>query len=185
MKKMLIVLLGLLLAGNALAIEVAGVKVPAEVAVAGETLQLNGAGVRKKFVFVKVYVGSLYTAGKAASTAEVLALPGNKLIRMDFLYKQVEKSKIIDAFAEGFQNNSPQLVATPMTREFFSWFKNDFVAGDQVDLILNADGKVSATHNGKELGSIDSKELADGILLIYLGEKPADEDMKAGMLGKG
>jgi len=185
MKKILVVLLGLLLTGNALAIEVAGVKLPAEVEVAGETLQLNGAGVRKKFVFIKVYVGSLYTSVKATSTAEVLALPGSKLIRMDFLYKQVEKTKIIDAFAEGFEKNASQLVATPMTREFFGWFKNDFVAGDQVDLILKADGRVSATHNGKELGSLDSKELADGILLIYLGDQPADADMKEGMLGNG
>jgi hypothetical protein len=185
MKKLLIVLLGLMLAGNALAIDVAGVNIPSEVEVAGEKLQLNGAGVRKKFVFVKVYVGSLYTAEKASTTAEVIKLPGSKLIRMDFLYKKVEKKKIVDAFAEGFENNAPQLVATPPARTFFGFFKNDFVAGDQVDLVLGANGAVSAAHNGQKLGTIESKELADGILLIYLGDQPADADMKEGMLGKG
>ncbi len=184
MKKILIVLLSLLLAGNALAIDVAGVNIPADVEVAGEKLQLNGHGIRKKFVFVKVYVGSLFTSAKAASATEVIALPGNKLIRMDFLYKEVEKKKIVDAFAEGFQKNSPQLVATPEARAFLALFKNDFVAGDQVDLILTADGKVSATHNGKDLGSVASQELVQGVLLIYLGEQPADADMKEGMLGK-
>ena len=114
----------------------------------------------------------------------VIGLPGNKLIRMDFLYSKVEKKKIVDAFAEGFQKNSPQLVATPGARAFLGLFKDDFVAGDQVDLILTADGKVSATHNGKNLGTVESKELVEGVLLIYLGSQPADEDMKKGMLGQ-
>lgn len=184
MKRILIILLSLLIAGNALAIEVAGVTVPADVEIAGEKLQLNGYGIRKKFVFVKVYVGSLFTSAKASAPEEILALPGNKLIRMDFLYSKVDKKKIIDAFAEGFEKNSPQLVATPEVRQFLALFKNDFIEGDTVDLELTGDGKVTARHNGKDLGSIQSKGLVDGILLIYLGAQPADADMKAGMLGK-
>ena len=185
MKKLLILLISMMLPGNALALDVAGVTVSPEVEISGEKLQLNGAGIRKKFVFVKVYVGSLYTSKKAATTEDVIAAPGAKLIRMDFLYKKVEKKKIIDAYAEGFQKNSPQLVATPEARAFLALFKNDFVAGDRVDLILTPAGEVSATHNGKKLGTVESKELVEGVLLIYLGQQPADEDLKAGMLGKG
>ena len=74
-------------------------------------------------------------------------------------------------------------MATPEARAFLGLFKDDFIAGDKVDLILTADGKVSATHNGKDLGTVESKELVEGVLLIYLGAQPADEDMKAGMLG--
>ncbi|NIQ96693.1 MAG: hypothetical protein GWN87_22775, partial [Desulfuromonadales bacterium] len=33
-------------------------------------------------------------------------------------------------------------------------------------------------------GTVTSEELAEGVLLIYLGEQPADEEMKAGMLGR-
>ena len=69
MKQFLIVLLSLMLTGNALAVEVAGVDITPKTEIAGEELQLNGYGIRKKFVFVKVYVGSLYTSQKATSTA--------------------------------------------------------------------------------------------------------------------
>ncbi len=184
MKRIPVVLLVLLLAGNAFAVDVAGVSIPPTVDISAETLQLNGYGIRKKFIFVKVYVGSLYTSGKAETAEQVIALPGSKLIRMDFLYKKVEKKKIVDAFAEGLRKNAPQLVATPAARTFLALFKDDFVAGDQVDIILTDDGRVSATHNGRELGTVTSEELAEGVLLIYLGEQPADEEMKAGMLGR-
>lgn len=184
MKKILLILLAMMFAGNALAVEVAGVDLPDDAEVAGEELQLNGYGIRKKFVFVKVYVGSLYTSAPASTLEDVLELPGPKLIRMDFLYRKVEREKIVDAFAEGFEKNSPQLVATPAARSFLGLFKNDFVADDRVDLVLKANGTVSAIHNGEKLGTVDSAELVEGVLRIYLGVKPADADMKAGMLGK-
>jgi len=177
-----ILLVGLLLvAGNVAALEVAGVQLAPEVTVAGENLQLNGYGIRKKFFF-KIYVGSLYTAQPATSTAQVLALPGAKLVRMDFLYGKVDKEKIVDAFAEGFAKNSPGLTAAPNARAFLGWFDADFVKGDQVDLLVAADGTVSASHNGRALGSVTDPALARGVLLIYLGDQPADADLKAGML---
>jgi len=183
MKKVLVVLFLFTFSWNAYAVDVAGVNVPSDVEISGEKLQLNGYGIRKKFVFVKVYVGSLFTGQKATTTANVMTLPGNKLIRMDFLYKKVEKKKIIDAFAEGFEKNSPELVATPAARQFLGLFTNDFIAGDQVDLIMTTDGTVSASHNGKALGTVKSADLVKAVLLIYLGDYPADADMKAGMLG--
>ena len=184
MRLILIVLFSLMLTSNALATDVAGVNIAPEAAISGERLQLNGYGIRKKFVFVKVYVGSLYTSKKASSTADVIALPGAKLIRMDFLHSKVDKKKIVDAFAEGFQKNSPQLVATPEARQFLALFTKDFIEGDRVDLELTATGIVTARHNSEDLGSVQSKELVQGILLIYLGEQPADADLKDGMLGK-
>jgi hypothetical protein len=184
MRVMLALLLVLILAGTAPAIEVAGVQVQPSVAVEGHTLMLNGSGIRKKFV-IKVYVGSLYTAKPLRTAAEALQDRHDKLIRMNFLYSRVGKDKIIDAFREGFANNSPDLVDSPEGRKFLALFTSDFKRGDVVDLFLGGDGKVTAKHNGRLLGTIASPRLAEGILRIYLGAKPADEDLKRGMLGKG
>ncbi|GAB4169453.1 MAG: chalcone isomerase family protein [Geothermobacteraceae bacterium] len=184
MKRLVLLLIVLLsLGGTAFAVEVAGVKLAPELTVKGQTLHLNGYGIRKKFFF-KIYVGSLYTASRVASTEQALAAPGAKLIRMDFLYHKVDKEKIIGAFAEGFAKNSPQLSDTEPAKAFLRLFDQDFVEGDQVDLIIGADGTVSARHNGRDLGSVTSRDLARGVLLIYLGKEPADEDMKEGMLGR-
>jgi len=185
MKRLLLVLMaGFLLAAEpATALEVAGVELQPQLALGGETLKLNGYGIRKKFFF-KIYVGSLYTAQPVGTAAQALAAPGGKLIRMDFLYQHLEREKIVEAFADGFRKNSPGLIASAPAKAFLSWFDADFVAGDQVDLVLAGNGTVSASHNGRRLGEVTDPALERGVLLIYLGDEPADADLKEGMLGK-
>ena len=184
MRKLAVALSFLLLSSQAFALDVAGVNVPPAVVVQQKTLSLNGAGIRKKFFF-KVYVGSLYTERKVATPAQLLADPGDKLVRMNFVYKRVDKGDIVKAFAEGLENNSPAVARSAEAKAFLSWFTADFVAGDTVDISLSADGTVAASHNGKTLGTVRSPALVQGVLLIWFGEKPADGDLKKGMLGSG
>lgn len=184
MKKIILSLfLSLFLASAAFAVEVAGLNLEPAVTVNGQSLKLNGYGVRKK-LFVKVYIGSLYSAKRFQGASEALNDNGDKVIRMNFLHSKVDKEKIIDAFKEGFVNNSPDLAASVEVKKFLSLFTADFIRGDVVDLTLRADGSVSASHNSKQLGIIASPKLARGVLAIYLGDKPADDDLKKGMLGK-
>ena len=179
---LLVCCLLLVLPGFVSAKTVYDINLPETVTVGSETLQLNGYGLRKKFFF-KIYLGSLYTANKATTTDRVLNMPGAKLIRMDFIYSKVDREKITEAFAEGFEKNSPQLKGDPVLQQFLDLFDADFVAGDRVDLIIADDGTVAATHNTRDLGKIASPELAKAVLLIYLGDDPADDGLKAGMLG--
>ena len=185
MNKLAVALSLLLLSSHAWAMEVAGVNVAPTVSVRQKTLSLNGAGIRKAYTFVKVYVGALYTEKKSVSTDELLRDPGDKLIRMTFVMKKVEKEKIVDAFSEGLANNAPDVANSADAKTFLSWFSNDFVTGDTVDIALSADGTVSAAHNGKALGSLRNPALARGVLLIWFGEKPADAGLKKGMVGQG
>ena len=184
MKKLAVALSFLLLSSQAFALEVAGVNVAPTVSSRQKTLTLNGAGIRKK-LFIKVYVGALYTERKAATTAQLVADPGEKLVRMSFVYKKVEKEKIVEAFAEGLANNSPGVAGSAEAKAFLSWFSADFIAGDTVDISLSPDGTVAASHNGKVLGTVRSPALVQGVLLIWFGEKPADGGLKKGMLGGG
>ena len=184
MKKLAVALSFLLLSSNVWALDVAGVDVAPTVSARQKTLTLNGAGIRKK-LFVKVYVGSLYTERKVTTPAQLLADPGEKLVRMNFVHKKVEKEKIIEAFAEGLANNSPGVARSAEAKAFLSWFTADFMAGDTVDISLSPDGTVAASHNGKALGTVRSPALVQGVLLIWFGEKPADGGLKKGMLGNG
>ena len=184
MKKLALALSFLLLSSNVWALDVAGVNVAPTVSTRQKTLTLNGAGVRKK-LFVKVYVGSLYTERKVTTPAQLLADPGEKLVRMNFVHKKVEKEKIVEAFAEGLLNNSPIFARSAEAKAFLSWFTADFMAGDTVDISLSPDGTVAASHNGKALGTVRSPALVQGVLLIWFGEKPADAGLKKGMLGQG
>ena len=184
MSKLAVALSFLLLSSQAFALDVAGVNVSQTVVSNQKTLSLNGAGIRKRFLF-KVYVGSLYTERKVTTPAQLLADPGDKFVRMNFVYKKVDKGDIVKAFAEGLENNSPAVARSAEAKAFLSWFTADFVAGDTVDISLSADGTVAASHNGKTLGTVRSPALVQGVLLIWFGEKPADGDLKKGMLGSG
>jgi hypothetical protein len=184
MRKLAVALSFLLLSSHAFALDVGGVNVAPTVSSRQKTLTLNGAGIRKK-LFIKVYVGALYTERKSLSTGELLKDPGDKLIRMTFVMSKVEKEKIVEAFAEGLANNSPGVAGSAEAKAFLSWFKADFVAGDTVDISLSPDGTVAASHNGRALGTVRSPALAQGVLLIWFGEKPADGGLKKGMLGDG
>lgn len=184
MKKIVLsLILSLFLAGSAAAVEVSGVNLEPAVSVNNQSLKLNGYGIRKK-LFVKVYIGSLYSAVPLTTPAAALNDGGDKLIRMNFLHSKVDKEKIIEAYKEGFSNNSPGLAGSADVKKFLSFFNGDFMKGDVVDLSLLSNGTVSASHNGKLLGQLQSSKLAKGILAIYFGEKPADEALKKGMLGK-
>lgn len=185
MKRLAVALSLLLLSSHAWALDVAGVNVAPMVSSRQKTLTLNGAGVRKAYLTVKVYVGALYTEKTSISTDELLKDPGDKLIRMSFVMKKVEKEKIVGAFSEGFSKNSPAVAGTADAKAFLSWFTADFVAGDTVDISLAADGTVSAAHNGKVLGVMRNPGLARAVLLIWFGDKPADAGLKRGMLGNG
>ena len=56
--------------------ELSGVFVEDQIKTAsGETLVLNGIGLREKF-WVDVYVGTLYLPGKSTDVAEILSRPG-------------------------------------------------------------------------------------------------------------
>ena len=183
MGKLLFTLSLLLLSTQTFALDVAGVNIAPTVSVHQKTLTLNGVGIRKK-LFIKVYVGSLYTERKVTTSAQLLADPGEKLIRMSFVYK-VEKEKIIKAFAEDLANNSPVVAQSVEAKAFLSSFTEDFVEGDTVDISFSPDGTVAASHNGTPFWTVRSPVVAQGVLLIWFGEKPADRSLKMGMLGSG
>lgn len=183
MKKLLVLIPLLLFAVNVQARQVGGIAVPEQVTVGAQTLNLNGYGYRTKWFF-KIYLGSLYSAHPISSLADADRDPGDKLIRMTFIYHRVKAEKIVDAFNEDFQNNTPGLAGTSAAKRFLCFFTTDFVKGDVVDLALEGSGKVTVTKNGRLLGRVTSLPLEQGILAVYLGKEPADEDMKEGMLGR-
>lgn len=184
MRSVAVVLSLLLVSAPAWALEIAGVNVPPTLQAGGKALNLNGAGVRTKF-FVKVYVGALYTERKVSTTEELLRDTGEKVVRMHFVHSKVEKEKLVDGFAEGLAKNAPDVAQSPEAKAFLAWFQSDFVAGDTVEIAVSPDGSLSASHNGKALGTARSPALSRGVLLIWFGEKPADAGLKKGMLGQG
>jgi hypothetical protein len=170
-------------AATAHAREVAGVNLADTAALAGKTLQLNGAGLRSK-LFIKVYVGALYLEQKSGDAAAILAADQAWLVSMTFK-RDVEKEKIIGAFKEGFENNSKGDLAAilPELAKVEAGLK-DFKEGEVFTVSYQPGvGSTLAPPAGAPI-VVEGKKFGDALLRNWLGDKPADGDLKAGMLGK-
>ncbi|HPC81876.1 MAG TPA: chalcone isomerase family protein [Thermoanaerobaculaceae bacterium] len=177
-------LLAATLAAGAGAAELAGVSLPDAVQAAGSTLKLNGAGVRKK-VIVKVYVGGLYLVTPRTDPAAILAADEPRQMIMHFVYKEVEAAKVTEAFREGFAGNSAAALPALQARlDAFCALWPAMRSGDRaVMTYVPGDGTTLAV-NGTVLGKIEGKDFADALFAVWLGPKPADASLKAGLLGK-
>jgi len=174
----------MLLTSSAWAVEIEGVEVPESVVVSSKTLRLNGAGVRTKFFF-DIYIGALFLPGKASTAAAVMNMPGPKQVSMTFLYSEVTREKLTAAWDEGFENNlsATELAALKDRLEQFNGLFVTAHKGDDFTFKFLADGTTRVVVNGKEAGHIEGDDFQRALLLVWLGDKPADRDLKLGMLG--
>ena len=169
------------------ATEVAGIKLDDTATVANQRLVLNGAGVRYKAIF-KVYVAALYLPQKRETLKDIIALPGAKRVAVVML-REVSSDDLGEAMIAGIRKNS-----TPEeTRRF----------GLQLITMGNIFGKIPKLKKGESFSVdwvpgkgtmviVDGKSVAepipdqafyDAILKIWLGDDPADSNLKPAMLG--
>lgn len=178
-------LAALLACSTASAREVAGVKVPDAVESGGVRLELNGAGVRTRtFLKVKVYVGALYLAAPASDAAAIVAADAPWTVRLHFL-RDVDRKSILEAFREGFENNSREKLAEilPLFDRVAPAFVD--VKDRQVMVFSYRPGAgVTVGMEGGAQSSAPGKTLADAFLRNWLGKEPADTDLKEAMLGR-
>ena len=174
----------ILVAAGAAAMELAGVTLPDTHSINGTTLRLNGMGVRKK-LFVKVYVGGLYLATPSHDAAAIIAADEPKEVAMHFLYSKVGKDKLVEAWREGFAANSAaNLPALQARLDEFCALWPDMKSGEEAFITYLPGTGTTLGLYGKQVGVIPGKDFADAMFAVWLGAKPADAGLKAGMLGQ-
>jgi len=181
---------GLLALGQAQAqqaVEMEGQKFEPTVAVGGQNLALNGVGLRKR-AFFKVYVAGLYAGQKSTSAAAIVNEKGARRVSLRML-RDVEAQSFIDSFNEGLKNNTPegQLAAMkPQVDALVATLNaiGEAKKGDAINFDFAPDSGTRITLNGQPKGNpIAGADFFAAVLRIWLGDKPADETLKKGMLG--
>lgn len=187
-RTLLIAACALPLAAHAQTVDVAGVKYPPSVQVGGQPLQLNGAGVRYKFV-VKVYTAGLYMGTKATTPEAVLAAPGPKRLHVVML-RDIDANELGRLFTRGMQDNAPReefsksIPGTLRMADIFSARKK-LVAGDNFSVDWVPGTGTTVLVNGRPQGeAIKEPEFFTALMRIWLGNKPADDGLKASLLGR-
>ena len=160
-----------------------GVTLPDSQQVAGKSLVLNGLGLRSKMM-VKVYVAGLYLEQKSSDPNAIMASPGAKKIIMHFLYHP-SKSQMVDAFQEGFQDNSPDAMKTmkPDIDKLLNALQ-DLKSGDEMVFTYVPGTGTAMAINGQDKVTIAGQPFEQALLSVWLGPKPPTIDIKKGMLGQ-
>jgi hypothetical protein len=162
--------------------ELAGVNMPDTLSVGDKTLKLNGVGLRKKAIF-KVYVGGLYLETPSKDAAAILASDEAKAVRMTFL-RDVSKSQLKDAFADGFEANAKEKAASQKAAiEKLYGLLVDMKETQTLSFSYLPGKGTTVAVGDKALGVIEGKEFAEALFALWLGPKPPSEDLKKGMLG--
>jgi hypothetical protein len=181
-------LLTLPLASAAQTTDVSGVKFANTIQVGNSTLQMNGAGVRYKVVF-KVYAAALYLAEKAATPEAALAAPGPRHLQIVML-REIDANELGKLFTKGMEQNasrdefSKSIPGILRMSDIFSSRKK-LASGESfaIDWLPGTGTVISV--NGKPEGQrIKEPEFNTALMRIWLGQVPADAQLKDALLGK-
>ncbi len=173
--------LALFLSQPAAAGELAGVTLPDTATVGGQSLVLNGIGLREKY-FIDVYVGGLYLPSRTTSGSTAIDEAGPKRIVMHFIYKQVTREQMAETFTEGLAKVEGGEALTARMQKL-EGLLTDVHKGDEVVLDYVPGTGTVLSINGTTKGTIEGEDFMKAIWAIYVGPNPANAKLKKGMLG--
>jgi hypothetical protein len=154
---------------------------------ADTALQLNGVGLRA-VGWLKGYAAGLYLPRRASTEAQVLETPGAKRLQLR-MFQDVDAEEFVKAFVKGVQRNTPAAQAA-LLEERMTRF-NTTVRGlvklkkqDVIDLdFVPGKGLVLARNGSAQGTAVAGEDFYAALLRCFIGQRPADPEMKVGLLG--
>ena len=186
MKKRSAVLAILVAMPFARALEIQGVSVPPTAQIGGQSLPLNGAGLRTftlLLVPIKIYVAAFYTPGALRSEAEVVASPGPMQFTFTFL-RAVGASDVSKAWTSQFASSVTYTYpGYEKDRDsFIGMFGGLQQGGVQMVQFVGTDTMVY--DQGTLKGTIIGRDFQKAFLSLWFGSNPVSPDLKSALLGK-
>jgi len=183
----LIMLVGMLAAlgvETAVAKECHGINFPEQAQVQASPLMLNGLGLRQATMLkVNVYVAALYVAQKSTDANAILASNTPKKLVLHFV-RDVDGADLKKAWEEGFVSNAKEQMPALKTRiEKLKGWMADMKSGQQLAFTHTPGAGIEVDVNGAVQGTVEGDDFARAFLAIWLGAKPPNPALKAGLLG--
>ncbi len=166
---------------------IGGVSFEPHLQLGGQSLLLNGIGVRQ-VAWIQGYAAALYMAQRASTADAAVAVPGPKRVQMRMLL-DVPTTELTKAVRLGVERNQPPAMQQQLAERVQRF--GSLVAtvpkvkkGDTINLdFLPAQGMV-LTLNGRALGpAIPGEDFYGALLKVFVGERVSDNKLRAGLLG--
>lgn len=172
-------------------LDVGGVRFERRLDVGGNTLALNGAGIRYKAVF-KVYAAGLYVpanlATKPSTPDALLAVTGPRRLAITML-REIDSNELGKLFTRGVEDNVPRSEYAKLVPglirmgEVFARHKR-LMPGDTftIDWVPGS-GTVISVKGQPQGEPFKEPEFFNALLRIWVGKSPADHLLKEALLG--
>lgn len=186
MKKTLVFLLScFFLASSAMAAQkIGGVTLADDIKFEGDTLVLNGAGIRKKAV-LSLYVAALYLKAKSQDAKAIIDATDKMNMQIHITSGMITREKLLEAITDGFRDAIGGNTAPLQDRidQLNKLFTSEIKKGDVIELAFAPAKGLLVFHNTKNLGSIQGLDFKKALFAIWLGDKPSDKKLKNNLLG--
>jgi hypothetical protein len=186
MKKTTFLALFLMLAAQsatgAATVQIEGVSFEKSVDIDDTRLQLQGTALLKYMVFIKAYVGALYTA--TPSTPEEILGPVPKQLVLEYFHA-IKGADFADATRKKIEDNTAadQLAALQSRIDQLAVMYRDVQPGDRYALTYLPGVGTELALNGEPLGTIPGEDFARAVFSIWLGPNPIDGGFRDLLLG--
>ena len=166
------------------AAKVAGITLDDSISVADQSLSLNGAGIRKK-LFIKLYVGSLYTVSGDGSATDIVTADEPMAIRLNMISDLLTRKKMVGALNDGFKKSTGNNTAPIQAGidQLISVMPETIATGTQMTLAYEPGVGTHLMDGDTSLSVIPGLAFKEALFGIWLSEKPAQSSLKKAMLG--
>jgi hypothetical protein len=173
------------LVSHVTAATLAGVTVPDSVMADGQTLTLNGAGLRTLTIFrVRIYVAALYLPRRSHDAAQIMASPGPKVIRLQFIHGGT-KAQVEKQYRDGEARNCGNGECASTDQADFERLvaAAPAVAPGDTSVFVFTDKGVKVFANERLIGDFADLDLAYRLLAGFIGDRPPSESLRDHLLG--
>jgi hypothetical protein len=157
---------------------------PDSAMVGGQTLVLNGMGIRKATVFeVKVYVAGLYLVSKSADPQQI-ANANQPWSIVVHVMRDVSADDLRKASDQGFARVAGGGLGALQDRiDALDAQMTDLKDGEVMSYDYDPTSGTVLTIDGRAGKAIEGADFASTLLLALIGPSQPDQDLRAGLLG--